>query len=163
MASTEIHFIHEHTELDINISSLAEQKDRDMIMALQLKPVPDLRTESLEITVIPDHSHLIDKNHRFRRKCMGADKLNVKKMGTGNINSRIHLLSPAHILEGLLYQKSGLTRTLFAKNQDKLIRITVLPDHKGTEKQKKEKNNKKNHLRTPFTSLSRRRTEQATR
>ena len=63
MALTQIHFICQIPELNINIKSLAEEIDFDMIMTLQLKPVTYFRPESFKVTVIPDHAHFINKNH----------------------------------------------------------------------------------------------------
>lgn len=92
----EVHSITEITNLLIDVESLRSHIDLDMIMALQLEEITNTGFKYLIVSIIPDHTNLIQKQQRagFRDKI--AQMLNVEMPDTGHkefVHIGIHIPS----------------------------------------------------------------------
>ena len=122
----EIHAVAEVAQLLIHIKSLGGHIDLDMVMALELEEIADLRLEILIITVVPNHAYFIQKEEGVGFSHKVAKVLDIKMADAGH-EKLFHVgIDNPVLFEVLLRQldKVGtLAGALLAKNKVQFIRV----------------------------------------
>ncbi len=142
MVLHKVHIIGQVTELHIYVKSLGKQVHRHTVMTLKLEPVTHISAEIFIITVIPDHTYLINKKNGFLRQIITANVGYVKGSTAGNVNGAVNQTSLLQIVLGQLCDESGLARAFLAEDHDKLVGVQELTgiNHKGSRKREQGKN-----------------------
>lgn len=138
----QVHLVCQITQFLVYVEGLREEIDCVVVVPLELEVIAGVVLEVFEISRVPDHANLIHEYDCLRGNGVNAELGRVKEIYTGNRDRRVTGTAFFRVLHGQLCNHSSLARTFFAKDHDKLVRVTEMPPVI-----RKEKENGKQHKR----------------
>ena len=121
-----VHIISKVTELHVNVKGLREQINSDLVMTLELEPVPNLRFEALIFPVIPDHADLVDKDNGIFGKVVFTYERDIKRTASGHIHRTVNSFPFLKGIYGEFGNQRCFSSTLFTEYHNQLVGIAEL-------------------------------------
>lgn len=127
--SMKIHTVTEITKFLIYIKSLGSHVDFYMIMTLKLEEITDRGFKYLIVTVVPNHTNLIQQQKRMGLRDEITKVLYINMTNTGHthlIHVSVDNPSTPKVLICKLDKKSRLARAFFSENKIQLIGVNIV-------------------------------------
>ncbi len=121
-----VHIISKITELHVNIKGLREQINRNLIVTLELEPVPNLGLEALVFPVIPYHADLINKDNRIFGKVVFTYERDIKRPTSGHIHRTVNRFPFLKGIYGEFGNQRCFSSALFTEYHNQLVGIAEL-------------------------------------
>lgn len=126
--SMEVHSIRQIAEFLVNVKGLRGHIDLNVIVALKLEEVTDTGLEYLVVTIIPNHTYLVQEQERASLRDEVAKVLNVEVSDTGHrqfIHVGVDNPTTFQMLLSEFDEISRFTRTFLTEHKIEFIGVKI--------------------------------------